>query len=230
MNKKTTTKKEFKTSKKVSILFKNITLKGIGTLRAEKVTSTYKVIHELHPKTHQPFKIVYKELIDEQMEPLYFDLVEITPEELDVYRSKEIPSFVLKVDGKLYYTSIPDNLSFVSSTILGEHKCSAVKRECRRLSAASDENGGCAKVRNYSQCIERYPWISVGFESFNTKHDSFVVISCSNYRKCPPKKLYSAAERSKAKISLAQFLWDDVETISDVKAKIEKNHDNQYYW
>lgn len=112
-----------------------------------------------------------------------FPLIEVTPEMLADYRKKGISSFVLKVEGKLFYSAIPNNISFVSSTILGSHKCAIAGHECHRLSTASDEEGGCEKVRNCSNYIERYPWITTGYETFNTKHDSFVVVNCLHYMK-----------------------------------------------
>lgn len=228
MNTNATTPKteKFKTTNEVSISTKNIVLEGVKTLRAEKITTTFKVVRELHPKTNQPFKVVSKEQVDEKVEPLNFPLTEVTPEKLANYRKKGVSSFVLKVDGKLYYTAIPDDISFYSSTILGAHQCAVTSHECHRLSAASDEEGGCEKVRNRSNNIERYPWITEGYETFNTKHDSFVVVNCLHYEKCPPRKPRTTAEINKAKLSLAQFVWDDVETLAKVRAKKEKNKRN----
>lgn len=220
------TEKKFKTTNEVSTATKNIVLEGVKTLRAERFTKTFKVVRELHPKTNQPFKVVSKEQIDEKVEPLNFPLTEVTPEALADYRKKGVSSFVLKVDGKLYYTSIPDDISFVSSTILGAHQCAVAGHECHRLSAASDEEGGCEKVRNRSNNIERYPWITEGYETFNTKHDSFVVVNCLHYEKCPPRKTRTTAEINNARLSLAQFVWDDVKTLAEVRARKEKNKSN----
>jgi|GEM_PF-5667497 hypothetical protein len=177
------TEKKFETTKEVSEVTKNIVLEGVKTLRAEKFTTTFEVVRELHPKTDPPFKVVSKKQIDKKVEPLCFPLIEVTPEMLADYRKKGISSFVLKVEGKLFYSAIPNNISFVSSTILGSHKCAVAGHECHRLSTASDEEGGCEKVRNCSNYIERYPWITTGYETFNTKHDSFVVVNCLHYMK-----------------------------------------------
>ena len=228
---KTETEKKFKTTKERSTVTKNIVLEGVKTLRAEKVTTVFEVVKELHPKTNHPYNLVSKKKIDEKVEPLVFPLTEVTPKSLAAYRKKGIPSFVLKVDGKLYYTEIPDNISFVSSTILGAHQCAVAGHECHRLSAATDENGGCQKVRDRSKIIERYPWITSGYETFNTKHDSFVVANCLHYKKCPPRRDRTAAEINNAKLSLAQFVWDDVTTLAEVRARRAKNKSNigMYY-
>ena len=60
---------------------------------------------------------------------------------------------------------------------------------CQRLTAASDKNGGCGKVRAYSRCIERFDWITLGYETFNTaNNDVFFVGECMNYIKANTSK------------------------------------------
>lgn len=224
MNASTSThvEKKLKVTKEVTQITKNIVLEGTHNLRAERFTTTYNVVREIPSKPTQSISIVSKKIIDEKVEPLCFHLVEVTPEMLADYRKKGISSFVLKVDGKLYYSEIPNNISFVSSNILGTHKCALAGHECRRLSAASDEKGGCQKVRNCSNRIERYPWITAGYETFNTSHDSFVVVKCLHYEKCPPRKTYSSAEVGALKLGLAQFVWDDVDSLAAVRSRKEK--------
>lgn len=220
MNKKAKkTEKQYKKSIEVFTTTKKITLEGVKTLRAERFTTKFNVIKEVHPLSHLPYKTVLKEIIDEKVEPLSFDLTEVTPEELNDYRNKGIPSFVLKFDGKLYHCSIPDNINLVSSHLLGSHKCAA---ECHRLSAATDEEGGCEKVRNRSNNIEKYPWITRGYETFNTAHNCFVVAACEHYEKCPPRKRRSTSEINDARLTLAQFYWDDVTSLAEVRERREK--------
>lgn len=229
MNKNATTptkNKNFITTNEVTHITKNIVLEGTEMLRAEKVTTTFKVVRELHPKTNEPFKLVSRDIINEEVEPLCFPLIEVTPEELDEYRKKGVSSFVLKMEGRLFHATIPGNISFVSSTILGPHKCAIAGHECHRLSAASDEEGGCEKVRNRSNYIERYPWITTGYETFNTKHDAFIVVNCLNYEKCPPRKRHTTTEINHLRLGLAQFVWDDVQSNAEVRARIEKNKGN----
>ena len=224
MKNTTATTLNYQVTKEISSIAKNIVLEGVKTLKVENITTTFEVKRELHPETNQPFKVIYKNKIDEVVEPMSFDLVEVTPEELAVYRKSGISSFVLKVDGKLYYSRIPDNISFISSTILGAHRCAVVGHECNRLSAASDEQGGCAKVRDHSKRIEKYPWITTGYQTFNTKYDSFIVVNCLHYEKCPPHKKLSAADSNRAKLGLAQFVWDDVTSREEVKKRVEANY------
>ena len=85
----------YKVLKQTTSVFKNILLDGVKTLKAEKVTSTFEVKYELHPKTNQPFKVVNKNQLDEVIEPMSFDLVEVTSDQLATYRKKGISSFVL---------------------------------------------------------------------------------------------------------------------------------------
>lgn len=204
----------------VSEVIKDITLEGITALRAIKSTTTFEVVRESYPGFK---KIVSKTLIEEKEEVLHFPLIEVTQQMLTYYRSENISSFVLKIDGKFYYTSIPNNLNFVDSKSLGKHKCSSSGYLCNRLSAASDKEGGCQKVRNKSKYIEKYPWIKIGYETFGTKHDVFVVVKCEHYENCPPSKSYTPTELNSLRLGLAHFVWDDVITIDDVRRRRRKN-------
>ena len=169
----------------------DFSLDGVATLFITKISSTYRVIYKLHHKTGLPTQAISKELISENKEPHHFPLREISAKEISKYRKSEVPSFVLKIGSKLYYTEIP-NISFIGVNLLGLHKCALSGMECRRLSAASDEEGGCAKVRNLSCNIERYPWT------------------------------YSRAEIQEMRLGLAQYLWDDVESLSDLSEKLRR--------
>jgi len=128
-----------------------------------------------------------------------YPLREVTPRELFLLRTSGKPGFVLKQEGKYYYTTIPKQLTFHSREISGEHMCSRNGKVCSRLSAAEDCNGGCGKVRDLdplayinnkkfheavrlSARIEKYPFIRSGYESFNTPTNSLVVLSCDNYQ------------------------------------------------
>ena len=207
------------------VSYQNVILEGTEHLNMTKITKTLEMFFLSGSDS-----FMYKNQLNEMVEKLEFALIEVSPEELVEYRKNKVPSFVFKYDGKLYYTEIPYKVGMVGSTIFGEHKCATAGKECRRLSAATDEEGGCAKVRNRSNFIERYPWITTGYETFNTKHDTFIVISCSHYEMCPPREKRSPAELNKIKLSLAQYVWDDVETIEQVKARKSKfkSTENKY--
>lgn len=219
--KKTSTPKKVKKFNKVTEKFQNIFLDG-NILRAEKVITTFEVKKEVDENNHLG-KLISEKIIDEKVIPLNFPLVEVTTEELAIYKKNGVSSFVLKMDGKFYYSSIPKDMNLVSCETLSFHKCALSKRECHRLSAASDENGGCAKVRDGASNIERYPWITAGYETFNTKYDCFAVFNCLHYEPCPPRRNLSPTELSNLKLGLAQFVWPDVNNIEDVKRRKKRN-------
>lgn len=222
---KNESEKKLATTTEKRTVIRNLSLDGTKTLRAEKFITTFQVTRQLNRRTGKPIKVVSKQQVSVVVEHLSFDLVEVDTDTLAEYRRSKIPSFVLKVDGKFYYSEIPNNISFVSSTILGTHKCAIAGMECHRLSAASDENGGCAKVRAYSSCIEKYSFIQTGYETFNTNHDSFIVVCCSHYEVCPPRPKKSTLEIARVKLGLAQFVWDDVETLTEVERRRTRNKD-----
>ncbi len=112
---------------------------------------------------------------------LSIPLKEITEDELSALRKSIIPSFVLKEYDKFFYAEVPASLNFYTSNLLGFHKCAQVGTMCMHMSPAPDELGGCAKVRAKSTTIENYPWIRVGYETFNTAHDVFCVCRCQHY-------------------------------------------------
>ena len=208
------------------VVTRNIALEGVHMLRAEKCKSVYEIVYEVNSKTNKPARVLSKKKVSEQTKPMSFKLTEVTPEKLKEYRKNGTSSFVLKEDGILYHAEIPNNISFVSSEILGPHRCAKAGHECHRLSAASDENGGCAKVRDMSTGIERYPWITAGYETFNTNHDVFCVVECHHYRPFPPRNTNTVSQVNEAKLSLAQFVWPEVETLREAKIRKEKNRLN----
>lgn len=155
-------------------------IEGVTKLIVTKNITTLEFIRKITP-TGKLGKVINKKEMNKEVETKCFHLKEITKEEIEIYRKSQIPSFLLKMEGKFYYTKIEPDISLVASKVLGTHQCTKLGRECRRFSAASDEKGGCAKVREYSQKIEKYPWIITGYETFNTNHDSFVVVKCEHY-------------------------------------------------
>ena len=127
-------------------------------------------------------------------------LNEVTEEELLSLRKSRKPGFVLK-DGDTYlFSEIPKYFSFMSFRDMGEHLCGSSRYGCSRLKACEDCDGGCAKVRDLvteaytavqmksfndaieaSKRIEKYPFITKGYESFNTSHDCMTVLSCQQF-------------------------------------------------
>lgn len=166
-----------------------VSLVSVHTLYAVKQIATWRVKRKINPKSGEPYaNPISKIKVSERLIPMNFSLREVTLEELFGYRHKNLPSFVLKKDEKLYFTRIPETLNISAPSILGSHLCTFPERECYRFSANSDERQGCAKVRNFAKCIELYPWITEGYETFGTSFDSFGVTKCNHYKMISSKR------------------------------------------
>ncbi len=144
----------------------------------------------------------------EKREVVSFDLTEITVKELKELRKiKGVPMFFLKNDGKYFYAIIPKEfqrmLHFVEADIIGEHKCSPGAKCCKYLSAAPDEMGGCAKVRD-GKCkkMEKYDFIKTCYQVIGTKSNVFCVCSCDRceYNDVRPKLERGERIRNRAKL------------------------------
>lgn len=207
-------------NEKVIYTYGNVRLDGTKTLNVDIVKESY------NPKT-----MTRKSAKKESVETKKFTLKEVTKKELIQYRKRGVSSFVMKLEGTLYHTEIPDDLNLMTANILGKHLCAMQNAECARLSAARDEDGGCKKVRDKSIGIERYPWILTGFETFNTKRDVFVVARCLHYEKYKPQNKYTQDEIKKAKISIAQYVLDDEKITSLAQVKMRKRgvKENRYW-
>ena len=153
------------------------------------------------------------------------NLVEISRSQLAIYRRGDVPGVVVKVGNNLYYAELDDTVEYhlpFEPLRVQLHKC---YRSCSRLSAASDEKGGCAKVRALAQGIENYPWITYGYETINTFHIEFFVLECEHYEKCkPPKKILSHQELRSTYLELAMFIWDDVYTYDQAKRRAHRKN------
>lgn len=190
----------------------------------ERVQLTYKLRKDNTRKLHS------KKVVGSTEKPTTFPLHEVDLKELRKVRESGSPFFLMKDSGRYYVTTeIPKNLVYNSSDIMMlHHMCShGGSNVCARLTAASDKDGGCAKVRDSgkSKRIEKYPWIEKGFEICNTKNDAFIVCDCKHYKNCPPRKKYTAEEIKHLKLGLAQFMWDDVETLGQVRARKARNRE-----
>lgn len=111
-----------------------------------------------------------------------FILKKVTKDMLSKIRDEETLSFVLKQGKKLYWCKIPKNTNLVGSTMLGQHQCASTFCTCEKMSAASEEEGGCKKVRKFGKGIEDFEFIEIGYETFNTNCDACVVGECNNYK------------------------------------------------
>ena len=138
-----------------------------------------------------------------------YELKETTEQELISLQINGVPMFKLKKRDKMYYTVIPKQLRLITPSMLEKHKCGGDSKVCEKFSAASDGDGGCAKIRDLmprayiekkysiekavkaSKRIEKYNHILLGYETCNTNSDVFVVLVCSKfveYKRKPIKK------------------------------------------
>ena len=149
------------------------------------IASTFRITTEVIEKATAPNQPSKKRETKEKISSREFFLKEISIQELKSLRKTKIPSFVLKenIGGVEHYwhAKVPYNLNFTSSNLIGTHQCSPSNTCCARLSAASDEAGGCSKVRHMARFIELYPWIPFGYETFNTKNNTFMVAKCEHF-------------------------------------------------
>ena len=160
--------------------FLEASLEGTHSLRIDRGTILFSVKKIIDPDIRHTFRTDSKREVTRKFTSEHFQLAEVSRDQLLAYRKSGIPSFVLKTNGKLFWAKVPENLP-IKKTPLGTHLCIHLKNECKRLSIMSDDNGGCAKVRDRIKHIENYPWITEGYESFNTITDVFVVLKCEHY-------------------------------------------------
>ena len=107
-----------------------------------------------------------------------FPLKEVSIEKLTDLRKSGKPGFVLKENGKYYYAKIYKNLGLTSANLLNlDHQCAAKGLMCKHISL------GCQKVLEGSSFIEKYDWITLGYETFNLigAGECFVVLKCKNH-------------------------------------------------
>ena len=162
-----------------------------------------------------------------------YKLALTTAEKIFEYRKTGKAGFVFKEKDKLYFTPIPKNVNMYLKPIDRNHLC---RCDCRRATAASDNSGGCAKVRDwfwdvcihrgysfesaavYSKKIETYDFIKLGYQTFGTIEDCLYVVECDNYEK-QDQPTVSTFQRFKTKLTLAE-LAENSERIKYLKKQI----------
>jgi len=193
-------------------------------LRQTEETTTYEVTYDTNEKKRLTKEKSRKQISCSKTILYEFQLTEILKKEIPQLRREKTPSFVLKVGDRYYHTYIPKKLKFIGASIFGPHKCGI----CNRMSAACDAEGGCKKIRENSTGIERYPFVTVGFETFgyNYGRSAFFVGECANFEALPERKKMSPSEVNKLKLGLAQFMWEDgVSDMAEVYRRRELNRE-----
>lgn len=185
------------------------TTKKRAEIRPYKKNSFEFVISRSHLYVTITTSLIQKgKAVESTTEKKDYLLGQVTPQQLLKHRSNlKQAGFVMKINDKYFHTKIPRNIKISTqritldgfSTDSCNHICGYY---CKRMSAAEDCDGGCAKVRDlqigtllkeegfYTQeqalevCerIEKYPFIKFGFETFNTVADATYVLVCDNYR------------------------------------------------
>lgn len=205
-------------NKTVTKTSNEFTLENLKTLCIGKSVSTHELTYSDTVKNQIiDDKLIKSEFVIENS----YKLRKIDAKTLTKLHASEIPGFVFKDHEDYYYAEITKDTKLLSKVNLGKHMCA---QDCCRLSAASDEKGGCEKVRNRSNNIEMYDWITLGYETFNTSQDCFVVLSCDHYCKSSQSdKKRDLAKINSAKLGLAQYVWDDVTSLDQVRKRRERN-------
>lgn len=207
----TSMEKKLVTTIESYVTLQKVRLEGTTCIFARQITSNFEVTRRINPYTGENIKLVRKVLISKDESDVAFPLKEVTVAQLTDQRRKGTPGFVLKKDGVLYVTEIPKSINLYVCSLFGHHKCSYGVKTCNRLSAASDEDGGCKKVRERSKRIERYPWILSGYETFNTSQNVFVVTECLNYEDTPPRTTLPSSKAYEMKSNLYEMYWKEDE-------------------
>lgn len=157
------------------------TLNGTISLHYEKCTFAY----ENHQK-----KLVSIEKKD-------FPFSKASEKELMQMRLDGKPLFILYKRGCRFYTEIPD-ISFGAFSDIAKTECVYGNACCNWLLPMPTEKGGCDKVydlpleiytsKNYTfselmrfaKRIDKYPFITAGYETCNIHAPVFVVLECKN--------------------------------------------------
>lgn len=173
-------------------------------------------------KKRKPDESVMKRVVVNSEEHVdEYNLIEISEDELRMLRKYQIPTFILKDNGKYFYTQIPRDLNLIGSVNV-EHRCSPRTSICTRLSPCSDSNGGCRKVRDVKKRLEKYAWIKSGYETINTDFECFVVIKCE-HQNLVNANAYNTKVLGEAMLKLASFIWDDVDSVAEMTRRINRN-------
>ena len=169
------------------------------------VTEIHEIFRLYFPGTQKYGKFIEDTILEKQERIVEsFALRKISIDELTEIRKQNISGFVLKENNKYYFTQIPKNLRFIYVENFGLHMCA----HCNHMSADSDENGGCQKVRIGSNHIEFFDWIESGYETFHTRQDSFLVSNCSHHCTIPKRARISKSFKRKLLRDFEDYAMD----------------------
>ena len=164
-----------KISESTSLYAKNL---KDETLVIKKITERHAKMYKIDSDGKPHF--LQKMNLERITEKIDIPLKEISVKEIKALRKSTKCIFLYKNNGKYYYTEMPTRLHIWELDV-GEHQCASANNDCKRLSAKSDEEGGCKKVRDHKLELENFPFIKRGYQVFNTQDNCFVVLDCANH-------------------------------------------------
>lgn len=173
---------ECRSRNETTVEVRNIQINS-SEITGERVTTTYRLTEQLVqlPNGKYAWGEKSRTVTSSKVEQFDYKLIKTTPAELKRKKAELKPILIVKLEGHYFYSFIENPSNFVS---LGKHCCADFSRTCSRLSALSDKEGGCAKVRDIGseKDITKYPFIVKGLQTFNCPGDynRFVVIECTN--------------------------------------------------
>ena len=156
-----------------------------------------------------------------------YEFHEATLKELLQHRMSGNPGVVYKEEDKVYYSDLQPDTEFCFVGANWKHICGKSGIECKHLSTASDECGGCAKVRDVflstyavknarslinAKMLEKYDFVKQGIEVFNSQNFILNISVCSNYEKVEPR------EATTLELTEPQKMWAEI----DKKQKAEE--------
>lgn len=102
----------------------------------------------------------------------------VSETEIERLSKKQVPSLVIKKDGKLFWTAIDPKSTITWTTT---HCCSDGQHDCAKCISKPSSEGGCDKTFNFSCEIEKHDFVILGYETFGTPKDSYIVVVCRDY-------------------------------------------------
>lgn len=128
-------------------------------------------------------------------------LQEISKSDITALRKSKKPGIIVKMDSIYYYAELCDRCVIIECDAI--HKCAT----CEHITAASDENGGCPKVRDLRKRIEEYDRILWGYQVFNAYYADVSVYVCWNYERFDKRKKTNNKEFAKLMDGLKDYYF-----------------------
>lgn len=175
-----------------------------------------RLLVEISSKNGKPISIISRDVLESVNKNKRYELKKVCENELKKLRKTHAPALIIKMNGVCYWGELDsscERLDFMNRFKLGYmHYCATAGKECARLSAASDECGGCAKVRDRGNAkrIEKYPWITDGYQTVNIRIPVFFVSRCNHYVLATPGRFLPKEKINEMKLGIAQYMYPEI--------------------